>query len=247
MAIRSAVVAALLLAACGDNTWPREEPYFKWDGKPTVGAMDITDLDASNDGPLLSKLAHGHDDNWIVMIYGHRPGELVSLDTIQALLQQAQDEQLPFYTFAQLALDDGIARHGINLSFDDTEIDDWYSLRPLLQQYGAHVTLFVTRYAQFTDDGRQKLHQLYDEGNDVEAHGVNHVNGPDYVAQYGLDAYLADEVQPSIDILREDGFDPVAFAHPFGAHTPEIDEAITARLALVRSISQTPLPGHDVW
>jgi peptidoglycan/xylan/chitin deacetylase (PgdA/CDA1 family) len=239
------VIGVGALAACGDNKAPEDVPYFEWDAQHTLGAMSLDTLDASNDAPLLSKLDKAKRENWVVMVYGHRPSELASLVTIEAFMKHAQELDLPFYTFADLALDDGVAKPGICLSFDDTEVDDWMTLRPLFATYDARATFFVTRYDEFTDDNRQKLHVLYDEGNSIEAHGVHHVNANDYVAANGLDAYIADEVQPSIDILREDGFSPVAFAHPYGQHSPEIDAAISERVALVRSISQTPLPGHD--
>ena len=74
---------------------------------------------------------------------------------------------------------------------------------------------------------------------------VHHVNGPTYVEHHGLAAYVADEVQPSIDILTADGFEPVAFAHPYGAHTADIDAAVLERIQLVRSIAEVPLPHHD--
>ena len=34
----------------------------------------------------------------------------------------------------------------------------------------------------------------------------------------GTEGWYNDEADPSIDLLRRDGFDPVAFAYPFGAY-----------------------------
>jgi peptidoglycan/xylan/chitin deacetylase (PgdA/CDA1 family) len=83
---------------------------------------------------------------------------------------------------------------------------------------------------------------LHVEGHSIEAHGVHHLDAATYIADHGLAAYLDDEVQPSIDILRADGFAPVAYAHPFGSHTRELDEAIAGRIRFARSISGKPKP-----
>jgi hypothetical protein len=252
MSIRGSVVLGAAVACltfaigCGDNHPERDLPYFKFDGRQTVGAMSLDSLDEHDDEPLLSKLQKAKDMNWVVMVYGHRPSELSSLQTIEEFMIRAEEDGLPFYTFADLAKDGDTERPGICLSFDDTEVDDWMTLRPLFEEYHARATFFVTRYYEFTEDQRAELHTLYDEGNSIEAHGINHVDAVDYVEQHGIEAYMADEVQPSIDVLKQDGFSPVAFAHPYGRHSEMIDDAISERVQLVRSISQTPLPGRDV-
>ena len=81
---------------------------------------------------------------------------------------------------------------------------------------------------------------LYADGNTIEAHGVNHASAIAYIPAHGLQAYLDDEIQPSIDILRADGFTPIAYAHPGGAHTRELDEALAGRIRFARSISGAP-------
>ena len=58
-----------------------------------------------------------------------------------------------------------------------------------------------------------------------------------YAEEYGLDRYVADEVVPSLDRLRVDGFAPRVFAYPFGARTGEIDRAVLAHVELVRSVT----------
>ena len=57
--------------------------------------------------------------------------------------------------------------------------------------------------------------------------------------EHGI-VYVDDEVQPSIDILRADGFTPTAFAYPHGAYSKELDEAIARRIAITRAISGHP-------
>ena len=106
-----------------------------------------------------------------------------------------------------------------------------------LDRYQVKVTFFVTRYHLMSRERRATLAALAGRGHDVEAHGVNHLRGPEVVDQRGLASYLADEVVPSLTALRRDGFPARVFAYPHGARTSAIDAAVLAHVDLVRSVS----------
>lgn len=194
-------VAALALGACGDNKvemWP----YYRWGESPSVmGAFTIDDS-APDDPVLLGKIDEAAHADYTVMLYGHLSSVGASVETIDALLARAEAQGVHALSFAELG--QGPPRRSICLSFDDTEVDAWYDLLPVLAQHDAHVSFFVTRYSQFTDEQRAKLHEIYAAHNSIEAHGVNHAYANEYIPQFGLDAYLEDEVLPSIEILRAD-------------------------------------------
>lgn len=230
-----ALVAAL--AGCGDDLY-RDVPYFAWNGVHVVGAYSIDHV-APDDPALLREVDYARDAGIVTLFYGHDPPVNASYETIDALLARAQADGLPALTFAELAAG-GPRRGGIALSFDDTDVDAWYALRDMLAAHGAHVSFFVTEYAQLDAGARAKLHELAADGDSIEAHGVAHLHAADYVAEHGIDAYIADEVQPSFDVLAADGFSPVAFAYPYGSHTEAIDRALAARYALIRAISGHP-------
>jgi peptidoglycan/xylan/chitin deacetylase (PgdA/CDA1 family) len=126
---------------------------------------------------------------------------------------------------------------GLALSFDDSNIDSWFSARELFLAHGARATFFVTRYDLFSADGRAKLHQLEADGHAVGAHGLRHRNGPEYVSENGLRAYMNDEVLPSLELLRADGFAARVFAYPYGRRTSEMDAAVLEHVDRVRSVS----------
>lgn len=235
----SGLVAAI--TGCGDNDHIDDHlrPFFDWNGQSTVGSIEIDARDASNDEPMLRMMPKPMHPSAVLMLYGHVPGQSVSLDTIETVLATARDQQLELLTFADLA-EGGEPRSGISLSFDDNSVDEWFGMLDLLERYDAHVTFFVTKYAEMTGDQKAKLHALADAGNSIEAHGKEHLHGVDYVAAHGLEAYLEDEVRPSIEVLRADGFTPRAFAYPYGERTREMDDAIAELLPVVRGISTFP-------
>jgi peptidoglycan/xylan/chitin deacetylase (PgdA/CDA1 family) len=235
--VRAALVLVVAAVGCGDNLY-RDEPYFAWDGVRVVGAYSLDGL-APDDPRVLREVDYARDAKLVTLFYGHNPPTGTSFEMVDALLARAQADGIPALTFAELAAGGG-RRGAICLSFDDTEVDAWYALRPVLAQHAAHVSFFVTEYATFSADARAKLHTLYDDGSSIEAHGVNHQHAKAYVAAHGIDAYITDEVQPSFDILRADGFEPVAFAYPYGETDQAIDRALAQRYDLIRAISGHP-------
>jgi len=172
----------------------------------------------------------------IIHLYAHIPGVTVPTDKLEAVLTRAHDLGLTFVTYADLAAGTATGP-GIALSFDDSGVDAWTGERPAFDAAGARVTFFVTRYPLWTDAMKTELHQLADDGHDIEAHTIGHRNAPDYVADRGLQAWLDDDALPSIDVLRADGYAPVAFAYPFGARTRETDRAMLGHVSVLRSVA----------
>ncbi len=231
-----------VVGACGDNALPDfkandQDPYWHWDGQPNVGAYGLDKLSPD----ALDLILHRIDtlDDRVLVLYGHTGTPGVSPETVEAVFARARDAGVDIVTFADLARG-GPRRRGVAVTFDDNEIDDWFGLRDIFARYDAHATFFVTKYPEWTDDGRQKLHVLFDEGHSIEAHGLHHVNVCVYAAEYGLDAYVTDEVLPSIDVLRADGFTPVAFAFPGGMMGNAIVEQLAPLISITRGITQLP-------
>src|SRR5262249_23227958 len=117
-------------------------------------------------------------------------------------------------------------RGGLALAFDDDDVAGWFSLRDTFAAHGAHVTLFVTRWHELTDDELAMLATLAADGHDLQAHSWEHVNAIHYVEAHGIDGYMEDEVLPSLQIMIDAGYHPTAFAFPFGASTTSIDDAV---------------------
>lgn len=231
-----------LVAACGDNGLPDfkandQDPYFHWDGQPNVGAYALDELNPGELDLVLQRI-DALDDEALVL-YGHAGAQGTSPATIDAVLAHAHAAGVESLTFADLVAG-GPRRPGIVLTFDDMDIDAWFGWRDIFARYNARATFFVTRYREWTDDGRAKLHVLRDEGHDIEAHGLNHVNVCVYTAEHGLDAYVSDEVIPSIEVLKDDGFTPVAFAFPGGVMGNTIVEMLEPYVPLTRGITQLP-------
>lgn len=233
---RGLVLAITAAAGCTGDLADNDAAFYNWDGR-TVHCTVEGDSNVGNDIESIERgLDRAKERGEVLELLVHAPGESLPWDDFERLLSAVEDRGLAWVTYEDIA--NGIpATGGISLQYDGGHMRSWTASREYLQRHHARVTIFVTRYAGFSDDDRAQLRALADDGNDIEAHAVNHLRGPVVVEEEGLEWYLDNEVQPSIDILRDDGYSVVSFAYPFGDRTDEIDEAVSKRVQLVRSLT----------
>jgi peptidoglycan/xylan/chitin deacetylase (PgdA/CDA1 family) len=231
----SAVTGALV-AGCQRDVAEIDGAFYDGDGRLVHCGLNL-DSEANIDRASIdSGLDRARDRGEIVELYAHHPGVSVPVDKIEYVLAGAEARGLAFVTYGDFALGREVSP-GLALSFDDTFVDEWVALLPVFERHHARVTFFVSRYAALPEEAHAGLQVLAASGHDIEAHSVRHFRAPDYVENYGIDAYLKDELDPSIAVLRGAGFEVNAFAYPFGARTGELDRAIAKRVPVIRSVS----------
>ena len=128
---------------------------------------------------------------------------------------------------------------GIVITFDDHYVESWYSARELFNEYGARVTFFIDNYHQLSTDELNMLRVLNRDGHEIASHGLNHLNALEFIDSNSLEAYLAEEINPSINIMGKDYLKPTASAYPFGARTEKIDEALFNIFKIIRGTTYT--------
>lgn len=234
-----AVGLAALAAGCAQ---PREpsDLFFAWDDRTVLCSEPIDDLTgvarnwATEEGRFRDAARRG----WVTLAHAHVPGTTVSRDALERVFGWADQYGLDYVTFDQLVAG-APPRPGLAFAFDDDAVDAWTSVRDVFAAHHARVTFFVTRYALMTPAQQAELAQLARDGHDIEAHTIHHDDAVGYVAAHGLAAYVDDEVVPSIDVLDAAGYHVTSFAYPFGDHDAELDAAVLAHVARVRTT-----PGH---
>lgn len=123
---------------------------------------------------------------------------------------------------------------GIVLTFDDTFIDEWYTTDALMQQYNWKATFFVTNYDTTTETQKQELRELYHNGHEIGGHGLHHLNGPNYVASAGMDAYINAEITPMLQLMAGEGYRLTSFAYPYGAQSKQLDTKLLNYFSILR-------------
>lgn len=230
-------VATVWLMACRVPISAKNSAFYHWNGARVHCAINIDDHSNIDRADLDGGLDRARDRDEAIELYAHAPGQTIALAALETVLADAQARGLHFVTYADLATDRVPHTGSLVLSFDDNAVAAWIAARPLLQRYGVHATFFVSRYSLLQPEEQAEIAELASDGHGIEAHTVHHLHGVAYVEEHGLDVYINDEVQPSIDVLVNDGYPVAAFAYPFGDRTEEIDHAVLQRVQLVRAIA----------
>lgn len=215
---------------------------YLWDDRQVLCSKPLDDLDKPIDwGRVEQQFAQAEQQQWVALVHGHKPNITISVDAIDRVLDLADEHHLAYLTYSQLSA--GPPRAGVALSIDDDDVDGWITiLQPLLAAHHARVTFFVTRWPQLDPARLAELATLAGDGNELDAHSIDHVDAVEYVTANGLVSYLDNEVLPSIQIMVAAGYKPTSFAFPFGSTTPEISAAIVQHVARVRTT-----PGPCPW
>jgi len=218
--------------ACRASIDEMTEVYYSGPGRRVLCSTAI-DSNKADMASILRGLQRASRDGTILQLYAHDPRSTITPARIEGILKAARDLGLATFTYRQLA--EGIpASPGIALSFDDWSIDGWYDLAELFERYDAHVTFFVARYRGAKPERRGKLQELYRRGHDVEAHSMDHAHAP-IDTPANVERYVAEQVEPSLAVLREDGFTPRVYAYPFGEHFDALDRAVLEHVDVVRT------------
>jgi hypothetical protein len=236
--MRLALIVLACASACKTPISELDGAFYAWDQRKVHCAVEIDDVAGQSFEAIYAGMDRARDTGEALELLVHIPGVTVSYDRLEAVLAGARDRGLPFLTVHDLLR--GPAMAGVALMYDDWHTKEWVESMPLLEQYGAHVTLYVGRYPGMPTTAHLQLAQLADAGHDIEAHSIAHLRGPTFVEEYGLRSYLDDEVVPSIELLRGDGYEVLSYAYPFGVRTAETDRAILdeGSVEMVRALAK---------
>jgi peptidoglycan/xylan/chitin deacetylase (PgdA/CDA1 family) len=130
---------------------------------------------------------------------------------------------------------------GIVLTFDDDRVDNWYQNLPLLDSVGARVTFYICKYNRFTPEQKEKLRVIQSHGHEIAFHGTNHYNMMDYVYRYKhpIEVMMKNEIEDGLKLMNRDGFYPITFAYPMGAHNGVFDKMLKRYFRSVRALNGT--------
>jgi hypothetical protein len=175
------------------------------------------------------------DEGTTLHLYAHIPGDTIDPTVLEQILAMAADLGVRLTTYDELS--DHEVPGGLALSFDDSAIDAWTSIRPMLSGYQVHVTFFITYFLGFDDAQRAELQQLAADGHDIEYHATSHLDAAKYVADHGVDDYIATDIVPALDAMRAAGYPTRTFAYPYGSRTAATDEALRPYFDHLRGVS----------
>lgn len=124
---------------------------------------------------------------------------------------------------------------GVCLTFDDLFVANWCAVRDLFSDHSAQATFCVTLLHEATEEQVAGLHDLQKAGHEIGYHSRTHPRLKPYLAEHGIDRWIADEIDRGVSEHRAAGFPATSFAAPFHASTPETRHAIGKRFEIART------------
>lgn len=112
------------------------------------------------------------------------------------------------------------AKTVVSLTFDDGNADQFTNAAPMLQSHGMHGTFYINsgligQAGKMTWD---QVHQLAGQGNEIGGHTLDHQDLTTLTT-----AQATNEIVQDRQNLIAQGFNPTAFAYPFGASNSIIE------------------------
>lgn len=118
-------------------------------------------------------------------------------------------------------------RGGLVLQFDDGWTEWRTELAPELAKWNGKATVFVNN--KYVASGRITIQDLLTLQNQfgwaIGTHTANHHHAPRFARQYGVQRWLADELEPSLAQFKEASLVVRSLVFPFNESTPELEAA----------------------
>lgn len=127
-------------------------------------------------------------------------------------------------------------RAGLTLTFDDHDVDSWFSMRDTYLEYGAKATFFLDKFHTLTTEDIDKLKTLEQDGHEIGCHTYSHKGiGRDYNYDTSkINEYIQEQIVPALDNMHNAGFNPTSLAYPYGEHEKSFDSAVRTYLPYLR-------------
>lgn len=126
---------------------------------------------------------------------------------------------------------------GFSLTFDDYGVNSWYSMRDTYLKYNVKATFFVSHFHTLSTEEINKLKTLENDGHEIGCHTFDHEGiGRDYNYDSNrINEYLNKQIIPALNNMKNEGFNPVSLAYPYGERNNEYDNAVKAYFPYLRT------------
>lgn len=123
---------------------------------------------------------------------------------------------------------------GVVLTFDDYYISNWLEVDSVFQYSDWKATFCITKYHTLSEEDKNGIKYLQNEGHEIAFHGTNHINVKTYLNTHSIQEYLEYEIIPDLIMMKTDGLDVKTFAYPYGARNEKSDSALAQYFEIIR-------------
>jgi peptidoglycan/xylan/chitin deacetylase (PgdA/CDA1 family) len=120
---------------------------------------------------------------------------------------------------------------GLVLMFDDGEyVNNWYRYSYIFDTYDVKCTFFISHFsAEIVGTEKEiMLEDLFNSGHEIAFHSTSHINANTYISEFGMDAYLENEIFNDLGLLNYRGYEVESFAYPFGENSTDVSDSFSS-------------------
>jgi peptidoglycan-N-acetylglucosamine deacetylase len=128
---------------------------------------------------------------------------------------------------------------GIVVTFDDSSINEWFYILPLLDSFNMKATFFLTDIATIDKKDIIKLRIIQESGHEIASHGYAHIDPILSIKEKGVLTYIKSEILPAKDFLTRYGFHQESFAFVYGIRNKKLEKELGSIFSNIRGVSET--------
>lgn len=117
-------------------------------------------------------------------------------------------------------------RGGVLLTFDDDYVDEWFNANIKLKQYNWKGTFYITHFDKLSENQIRELNYLQHNGNEIAAHGLNHVHTTQFIKDFGENEFISKEINPMLTMMKNKGMNISDFSYPYGNRDERADQLL---------------------
>jgi peptidoglycan-N-acetylglucosamine deacetylase len=138
----------------------------------------------------------------------------------------------------QLTPPEKINKAGFCLTFDDTYVEQWNKIIPLLDSCNVKVTFFLTQIYSISDQEISLLQNFKADGQEIGCHGWKHINAITFLENHTISDYILQEIIPALNFMDSYNLAPSSFSYPYGYNCDTLDNALLQTFALLRDVEE---------
>ncbi len=127
---------------------------------------------------------------------------------------------------------------GISLTFDDNYFNDWNKMLPILKEYGAKATFFISSIDPNDTLQQSLILNIVSEGHEIGCHTMHHVDVVKYLETHTTEEFLKNEIIPVLQYFRNLSIPCYSFAYPYNSRNSKTDSILLRYFKKLRCTSK---------
>ncbi len=126
---------------------------------------------------------------------------------------------------------------GFCLTFDDAYVKEWMKIIDLLDSNNVKATFFVSSIDRISSTDIKSLQYINKVGHEIGSHSWRHIDADKYLNDHTIAEYCEEEINSSVELMKNLGFNPKSFSYPYGHNCDSLDMILLEIFDVLRDVT----------